>query len=74
MSKRRNIQTPLGEIQERLKTVERHPNAAVEMYIWLRENIQRLKDEQSHIEDMREAQHQREMDSILLSEKVQQNP
>ena len=44
MTNKRNIQTPLEEIQEKLKTLERHPNASVEMYVWLRENIQRLKE------------------------------
>ena len=48
--------------------------AAVEMYVWLRENIERLQKKQKHRDDSREAQHQREMDSILMSEKVQHKP
>jgi hypothetical protein len=74
MTKNRNNRlTPIGEIQDKLKRVERHPMAAVEMYVWLRENIERLEAYQRHIEDIREAKHQQEMDSILLGDRGPQN-
>jgi predicted nuclease with TOPRIM domain len=74
MTIKRNIQTPLEEIQEKLKTLERHPNASVEMYVWLRENIERLKEHQRHLEDSREAKLQKVIDSIRMREKMPHKP